>query len=609
MSSTYEVINTNDNGVGSLRQGIIFANSNPKTIISFNQSANGEIKLESCLPKIVGTTTIEGNLDIDGKPLNIINGKHEYEIFQLHNTSDCVIKNLCIIGSKCAGILINESYSNTINNCWIGINTNNEEKSNENGIVIYKSEYNKVGSNPDSIQEYFSNIISGNKENGILIKKSRYNEIKNNIIGLSSDCESKIPNYTGILIACAEFNIIGGKKFVDASGNINDPTGNKGTETPVFVRPLEGNIISGNNNDGILFNHSHNNQVLGNFIGTNNTGNISLGNGSNGVNLQKSNFNFFYGCGVDSNPFIYYNVIGGNEEEGILVHNSNFTTIQGNFIGIGANNSVSVSNKKNGVKISGTSKSTVFGGIIPLGNVISGNGENGIYATDKTNGVNSINTFCGIQAFGVGLGNGANGILIDGEATNVKLNTNVISGNELNGILVTGKATQCLITNNINGLNTLGIVPVPNKSNGIKISGCASGITIGVNIPSVIGTQICSSNLGHGIELSENAHKIIISNCDIGLALDRITPRSNELGGILIKDKVHNCELGSDINFLFVYDRSNYAIKLKKCTYDNIVTYCQINTNIPQDPLPHNQNIINLSNKNAVYANALPVEP
>ena len=38
---------------------------------------------------------------------------------------------------------------------------NNEEKSNENGIVIYKSEYNKVGSNPDSIQEYFSNVISG----------------------------------------------------------------------------------------------------------------------------------------------------------------------------------------------------------------------------------------------------------------------------------------------------------------------------------------------------------------------------------------------------------------------------------------------------------------
>lgn len=610
--SSYIVKNTNDNGIGSLRQGIIFANNNTNTptTITFDISANGEIKLESCLPKIKATTIINGNLDSNGKPLNIINGKHKYEIFQLYNTINCEITNLCLIGSSGAGIFINESYYNTILNCWIGINTNNEEKSNENGIVIYKSEYNKVGSNPDLNQEYFSNVISGNKKNGILIEKSRYNDIKNNIIGLSYDCISKIPNYTGISLEYSKFNIIGGKELgVDASGNINNPTGDKGTIPPVFIRPVDGNIISGNNNDGMLFEHSHNNQIIGNYIGTDNTGNVSLGNGTNGINLQKSNFNQLYGCGVDTNPFIYYNVIGGNKEEGLLIHNSNFTTIQGNFIGIAANNTDPVPNKKNGVKISGTSESTVFGGIIPLGNVISGNGENGIYATDKSNGVNSINTFCGIQAFGEALPNGANGILIDGETSNVKLNTNVISGNELNGILITGKANTGIITNNINGLNTGGNKSVPNKANGLQISGSASNIIVGLNIPSVIENQVMSGNLGHGIEISENASRIVISNCCIGLAIDKISPITNGLGGVLIKDKVHDCEFGDDLNFLYIYDESNYAIKLKKCTYNNIITYCQINTNKIQEPLPHNQNIINLSDKNFVYANGLPILP
>ena len=604
MSSTYNVTNTNDDGNGSLRQGIIFANSKPNTTIIF--VANGEIKLKSDLPKIKSNVSITGNLDINGRPLNQINGKCKYKIFELYNTSNCVIQNLCLIGSSEAGIFINESYSNTIFNCWIGINTNNEVKSNKNGIVIYKSEYNKVGSNHSLIQDYFSNIISGNKKNGILIKKSKFNAIKNNIIGLSSDCSSKIPNCIGISLNCADFNIIGGKEFIDASGNINDPTGDKGTTTPVFVRPLEGNIISGNKHDGILFECSHNNQIIGNFIGTDNTGLLNFGNGANGINFQKSNYNQLYGCGVDSNPFVYYNVIGGNKEEGLLIHNSNFTTIQGNFIGIGANNIVSVPNK-NGVKISGTSKSTVFGGIIPLGNVISGNNKNGIYATNKTDGINSINTFCGIQAFGGALPNKANGILIDDETKNVKLNTNVISGNNRNGIHIKGKTSNILITNNIIGLNTSGFKQIPNLLDGIRLSEKASSIEIGGSIPSVIYKQVISGNKGNGILMEDCVNKVVISNNTIGLSIDQISTNTNGSGGILIKDKVHDCELGNDINFLYIYDENNYAIKLEKHTYNNVVTYCQINTNLIHEPLPHNQNIVNLSDKNKVYANALPI--
>lgn len=608
MGASYTVENTNDDGIGSLRYGINFANNNSNTQIFFNSLANGEIKLESCLPKITSPTRIIGNVDSSGNPLNIINGNYKHKIFQIYNTSNCEINNLCIIGSSGSGIFINESFSNTILNCRIGINTNNEKKSNKYGIVIYKSEYNKIGSNPDSLQEYFSNIISGNKKSGILIKKSKYNDIKNNIIGLSSNCDNKIPNCTGIFLDCSEFNMIGGKIFEDSNGNINDPTGNKGTISPVFVRPLEGNIISGNYFDGILFKNSDNNQILGNFIGTDNTGILDFGNGTNGVNFQKSNFNKLYGCGVDSNPFIYYNVIGWNKEQGILIHDSNFTTIQGNFLGIAANNKDATPNK-NGLKVSGCSISTVVGGIIPLGNVISGNNHNGIYLTDNTNGFNSINTFCGIQAFGVALPNKENGILIDDNTKNVKFNTCVISGNTLNGIHIKGKANKIFITNNIIGLSTDGDSPIPNLLDGIRISDKASSIEIGASIPSVIYKQVISGNKGHGILMEDYVNKVVIANSLIGLSIDQISTNTNESGGILIKDKVHNCEIGDDEKFVYVYDKDNYAIKLEKYTYNNIITYVFINTNIIQQPIPHNQNIINLSDKNKVYGNALPVFP
>ena len=42
-------------------------------------------------------------------------------------------------------------------------------------------------------------------------------------------------------------NQIGGTAFVDhATGQANNPTGTKGTVTPVFVVPPLGNLISGN---------------------------------------------------------------------------------------------------------------------------------------------------------------------------------------------------------------------------------------------------------------------------------------------------------------------------------------------------------------------------
>ncbi len=111
---------------------------------------------------------------------------------------------------------------------------------------------------------------------------------------------------------------------------------------------------------------------------------------------------------------MFYNVIGGNNGNGLVVDNSNNTTLQGNFFGLGADNNTPVGNMLNGVVVAGTSAHTTMGGPIPLGNVAAANGQNGILLQDKTSYFTSESTFCGVSAFGsqTNLGNGAEGMLI-----------------------------------------------------------------------------------------------------------------------------------------------------------------------------------------------------
>eukprot|EP01034_Spumella_vulgaris_P045996 gene45997-57344_t len=71
--------------------------------------------------------------------------------------------------------------------------------------------------------------------------------------------------------------------------------------------------------------------------------------------------------------------IGGNGGNGVHITNSDNATIQANFFGIGADNATTVGNAQNGILVDGDSRDTTVGGVIPLGNVSAGNGQNGIY--------------------------------------------------------------------------------------------------------------------------------------------------------------------------------------------------------------------------------------
>lgn len=576
--------------------------------ITITFAVSGTIKLKQDLPTIEVPISIISEFN-DGKPSICIDGDKKYSTIQIVNTCGCVINGLSIVKSSRSGIVLHKANSNQIYNCWIGIDIDGKIAPNiKNGIAVIDSCSNTIGFNDELNQEYFSNILSGNKNSGIYLLNSCNNLIQNNIIGLDSTGNLSIPNKCdGIrMIKCCN-NIIGGKIFIDINGNINDPTGNKGQEEPVFVRPLLGNIISANLSNGIKIIKSQNINLYGNFIGTDKTGNVGLGNKSNGICIVESKFTNIIGADFTNNPFVFYNVVSGNNKAGICNYGSEYTLIQANFVGTGANNSSGV---PNGIGIyDENSTNTIVGGVIPLGNVIAGNLTWGLYVTTGSDGFTSINTFCGLKAFGNALPNGSDGFMFNSNAKNIKVNTNVISGNQGNGIVFTDDVEGIILTSNIIGLNTAGAEPVPNKLSGVVIGGRVKNLNTNVQLTSVIQKNVISANGDYGMILKDNSNHNVITQLNLGLDYFGIIPITNGKGGLLITNESNNNVVGLGVEldaFNFICDRDNFAIKLDCGTFSNRITNNFINIATDYHEVLHNENIVNLSNDNVVTANNLP---
>jgi parallel beta-helix repeat protein len=232
---------------------------------------------------------------------------------------------------------------------------------------------NRIGLNSSNDSGVVANVISGNRGSGILMRGTSGNTVVANRIGTNPAGTATIANRgDGISITKRSMgNVIGGSQYVDAStGKANDPTGSKGTVAPVFVVPPLGNLVSGNAKNGIpISSKSEMNVLNGNFIGTTPDGNSALGNAGTGVRIKGANGNRLIGCTVSENPFVYYNVLSGNQKNGLRITNSNKVVVHANFFGVGANNTNVLPNRLDGILVDGSSRNTQVGGVIPLGNV------------------------------------------------------------------------------------------------------------------------------------------------------------------------------------------------------------------------------------------------
>jgi trimeric autotransporter adhesin len=369
-----------------------------------------------------------------------------------------------------------------------------------------------------------SNVISGNGGNGIGIYGARDNVIAMNEIGTDSSGTLRRGNAkNGILVTNrAVNNVIGGQ----ATGG-NDPTAG------VIVRPPQGNLISSNGGNGVLVTNRATQTVLsGNFVGTSGSGNSALGNRLDGVAIVNASGNSLIGCTFQQSPFVFYNVLSGNGGNGLRVTNSRNTTVQANFMGIGADNAVRVANRGDGLLDSGSSTNTQVGGVIPLGNVISGNNKNGIEVSGKARGFVSFNTFGGTYAFGGAAPNKRDGILITSTGGNNLVRTSIISGNLGNGIEISGNATGVQVTDTAVGTNSDIQTPIPNGGSGIKISGNAHGNAIGGFQPSIEPQVTVSANRGYGIQFTGRAHNNVVFHSYIGTNAGASADLGNRLGGV-----------------------------------------------------------------------------
>ena len=439
-----------DSGPGTLRAAINFANVRPRrgvTIINF--AVRGVIRLTRSLPPVTRTAILDGysapNYAAGGRPVVEVDFNDQRGFRFAGGSTGSQLRGLAVDHASGAGISL---YANaiTINANYIGLDLSGRPFGNH-GDGIYaspRSARDQLGLNENLVSGAVANVISANGGSGIVLAGSSHDSIVANRIGTNAGGTLALGNRGGGLRLTdgARGNTIGGPVFVDsATGQVNDPTGDKGTQTPVFVVPPLGNLISGNHGTGVLIaSGSAGNLLEGNFVGTTATGDAPLGNSGDGVAIVRASRNSLIGCKFRNNPFVYYNVVSANRGNGLRVTDSNGTVVQGNFFGVGANNTAVIGNSGDGILVDGTSANTQVGGVIPLGNAAAGNFRNGIEVAGRARGFTTFNTFGGLLPFKGAAPNHDNGLLVTSTGGNNLARTNVFSGNRGNGIELAGNA-------------------------------------------------------------------------------------------------------------------------------------------------------------------------
>jgi hypothetical protein len=135
------------------------------------------------------------------------------------------------------------------------------------------------------------------------------------------------------------------------------------------------NLISGNEAHGVSIGGGTGNLVAGNLVGTDKTGALALRNSGNGVYVSGSSGNLIGGTGSTA-----HNVISGNAFDGVRIEGAGATGNQvlGNLIGTNASSSALMGNFRNGVAVAGVSGNAIGGTATGAGNVIAGNDSAGV---------------------------------------------------------------------------------------------------------------------------------------------------------------------------------------------------------------------------------------
>jgi len=353
-----------------------------------------------------------------------------------------------------AGIKVDASEGITIQVATIGCAENvwGETITNAgNGIIVNNSTNIVVG------VAGTTNFISGN-EVGVDVMSSSNVSITANQIGYTPGWWTITSNRSdGIRIEQSEDVAVGGSDIAFAGLN----------------------IIAGCGGDGIEVSESKNVQILANWIGVDYTATNAEPNLGHGLLIRNST-NILVGTVSNANSVISGNVsngihvVGGDAALPIVIQRA--------AVGVCMNGMTAIPNGGCGIVLENTSSNQLGCGTPDVGNLISGNTSSGVLITGTNASGNLVRgNMIGTDITGAqALPNGGCGVLIvDAPANEVgglsEGDGNVIAGNGSDGVRVCNSAApyDSAIENRIAG-NMVGIGTqtnaVPNQDNGVCVS-------------------------------------------------------------------------------------------------------------------------------------------
>ncbi len=322
------------------------------------------------------------------------------------------------------------SVGNVVQGNYIGTDREGRTLSNSVGVFLNQTADTHVG----GLLPGARNIIAGNTSAGVEIQGGEArNEVIGNLIGVfPSDGEfSALSNLYGVKVYAASNNFVGN------------------------------NIISGNESNGVFLQGAHQNEIAGNWVGTDENGSTGLGNGGHGIYVFASSGNQIGGLTAGSG-----NTIVGSVEHGIQIQQptASGNSVLGNFIGVTGSGSM-IPNSSSGIQLA-NAPNNVIGRTRSLGaNRIAGNLGDEIGITGPASMGNEVygNVIGGLE-FDQG---GQVGIEINEGASN-----NRIGGDfETQGNLITGQQSSAILVDQANSNDIEGNRILDNQFDAVTLRG------------------------------------------------------------------------------------------------------------------------------------------
>ena len=300
---------------------------------------------------------------------------------------------------------------------------------NDVGMFIDGSNNTIGGTTPEA-----RNVISGNDDYGVWIFLASDNLVQGNYIGTDPKGTRALGNGTGVLMRERSINnTIGGT--MPGSGNVISGNRNHGISIeigPIGIGPTSPRA-------------SRKNLIQGNFIGTTASGIDALGNGSDGIQLSSPG-NIIGGTTPWARNVISGNIGNGvkiTDHQNQVLGNSIGTDVTGTkALGNGMSGVVIYRDFHRDINEQQASGDNIIGGAeAGAGNLISGNAK-GVLVVESTENAISFNSIFSNTGLGIELMEGGNNIQSAPILTSVVAASSSVGGTLVNGTLNSKRETR-----------------------------------------------------------------------------------------------------------------------------------------------------------------------